>query len=238
MGCSIGWGGVVFEEVGDAGVEVWEGEDLLLPVFEGVDVGPHLPLQGAFGLLMRDIFGGKYRYISGRALRKGAAKRYTNVEQMQKAFKRTHSIPLVAAAVLLFLATLTPYFFIQQQPDHSADELKELSEDMDEALKTATDRFLNRMDEIRFWEFACIEANGLMQEYWSIRDATLLKTDDIEIQAALGSIYTTLSSKYSEQFYLKQETLPKITESNLSTEEWLFYWELLKDLKPYRPYEK
>ena len=46
MGCSIGWGGVVFEEAGDAGVEVWEGEDLLLPVFEGVDVGPHLPLQG------------------------------------------------------------------------------------------------------------------------------------------------------------------------------------------------
>ena len=133
------------------------------------DVGPHLPLQGAFGLLMRDIFGGKYRYISGRALPKGAAKRYANVEQMQKAFKRTHSIPLVAAAVLLFLATLTPYFFIPQQSDNRADELKELSEDMDEALKTATDRFLNRMDEIRFWEFACIEANGLMQEYWSIR---------------------------------------------------------------------
>ena len=39
MGCSIGWGGVVFEEAGDADVEVWEGEDLLLPVFEGVDVG-------------------------------------------------------------------------------------------------------------------------------------------------------------------------------------------------------
>ena len=39
MGCSIGWGGVVFEEAGDADVKVWEGEDLLLPVFEGVDVG-------------------------------------------------------------------------------------------------------------------------------------------------------------------------------------------------------
>ena len=36
MGCSIGWGGVVFEEAGDADVEVWKGEDLLLPVFEGV----------------------------------------------------------------------------------------------------------------------------------------------------------------------------------------------------------
>lgn len=192
----------------------------------------------SLGLLMRDIFGGKYRYISGRALRKDAAKRYTNVEQMQKAFKRTHSIPLVAAAVLLFLATLIPYFFIPQQPDNRADELKELSEDMDEALKTATDRFLNRMDEIRFWEFACIEANGMMQEYWSIRDATLLKTDDIEIQAALGSIYTTLSSKYSEQFQSKLETLPKMADSNLSGEEWLFYYELLKEQKPYRPYEK
>ena len=192
----------------------------------------------SLGLLMRDIFGGKYRYISGKALRKDAAKRYANVEQMQKAFKRTHSIPLVAAAVLLFLATLTPYFFIPQQPDNRADELKELSEDMDDALKAATDRFLNRMDEIRFWEFACIEANGLMQEYWSIRDATLLKTDDIEIQAALGSIYTTLSSKHTEQFKSKLETIPKFSESRLSNEEWNFYYGLLKDQKPYRPFEK
>ena len=192
----------------------------------------------SLGLLMRDIFGGKYRYISGKALRKDAAKRYTNVEQMQKAFKRTHSIPLVAAAVLLFLATLTPYFFIPQQPDNRADELKELSEDMDDALKAATDRFLNRMDEIRFWEFACIESNGLWQEHWSIRDAALLKTDDIEIQAALGSIYTTLSSKYTEQFKSKLETIPKLSESRLSNEEWNFYYGLLKDQKPYRPYEK
>ena len=192
----------------------------------------------SLGLLMRDIFGGKYRYISGKALRKDAAKRYANVEQMQKAFKRTHSIPLVAAAILLFLATLTPYFFIPQQPDNRADELKELSEDMDDALKAATDRYLKRIDEIRFFEFGGIESVGLWQEYRSIRAATLLKTDDIEIQAALGSIYTTLSSKYSEQFYLKQEALPKMSDSNLSGEEWLFYYELLKEQKPYRPYEK
>ena len=187
---------------------------------------------------MRDIFGGKYRYISGKALRKDAAKRYANVEQMQKAFKRTHSIPLVAAAVLLFLATLTPYFFIPQQPDNRANELKELSEDMDDALKAATDRFLNRMDEIRFWEFACIESNGLMQEYWSIRDTALSKIDDIEIQAELGSIYTTLSSKHTEQFKSKQEAIPKLSESRLSYEELIFYYGLLKDQKPYRPFEK
>lgn len=192
----------------------------------------------SLGLLMRDIFGGKYRYISGKALRKDAAKRYTNVEQMQKAFKRMHSIPLVAAAVLLFLATLTPYFFIPQQPDNRADELKELSEDMDDTLKAATDRFLNRMDEFRFWEFACIEANGLWQEHWNIRDATLLKTDDIEIQAALGSIYTTLPSKYTEQFNSKLETIPKLSESGLSYEELVFYYGLMRDQKPYRPYEK
>lgn len=192
----------------------------------------------SLGLLMRDIFGGKYRYISGKALRKDAAKRYTNVEQMQKAFKRTHSIPLVAAAVLLFLATLIPYFIIPQQPDNRADELKELSEEMEEAMKAATDPYLKRIDEIRFYEFGVIESRGLWQEYRSIRDATLLKTDDIEIQAALGSIYTTLSSKYSEQFQPKLETLPKMADSNLSGEEWLFYYELLKDLKPYRPYEK
>ena len=39
MGFSVGWSGVVFEEAGDADFEVREGEDLLLPVFEGVDVG-------------------------------------------------------------------------------------------------------------------------------------------------------------------------------------------------------
>ena len=50
MGCSIGWGGVVFEEAGDADIEVWEGEDLLLSVFEGVDVGEDYdlsPFEGA-----------------------------------------------------------------------------------------------------------------------------------------------------------------------------------------------
>ena len=105
-------------------------------------------------------------------------------------------------------------------------------------MKTATDRFLNRMDEFRFWEFACIEANGLWQEHWNIRDATLRKTDDIEIQAALGSIYTTLSSKYTEQFNSKLETIPKLSESGLSYEELIFYYGLLKDQKPYRPFEK
>ena len=109
---------------------------------------------------------------------------------------------------------------------------------MDDALKAATDRFLNRMDEFRFWEFACIEANGLWQEHWNIRDATLLKTDDMETQAALTSIYITLSSKYSEQFQSKLETIPKMSDSNLSREEWLFYYELLKEQKPYRPFEK
>lgn len=77
-----------------------------------------------------------------------------------------------------------------------------------------------------------------MQEYWSIRDATLLKTDDMQTQAALTSIYTTLSSKYSEQFQSKLETIPKLSESRLSNEEWNFYYGLLKDQKPYRPFEK
>ena len=49
VSCSIGWGGVVFEEAGDADVEVWEGEDLLLPVFEGVDVGEDYDLSSFEG---------------------------------------------------------------------------------------------------------------------------------------------------------------------------------------------
>ena len=117
MGCSIGWGGMFFEEVADFDVKVWEVGCAAEPVEVGIDVGEDDDLsafEGAFGLLMRDIFGGKHRCISDKALRKDAAKRYANVEQMQKAFKRTHSIPLVAAAVLLFLATLTPYFFIKK----------------------------------------------------------------------------------------------------------------------------
>ena len=49
VGCSIGWGSIVFEEAGDADVEVWEGEDLLLPVFEGVDVGEDYDLSSFEG---------------------------------------------------------------------------------------------------------------------------------------------------------------------------------------------
>ena len=39
VGCSIGWGGVVFEEAGDADVEVWEVGGAAEPVVVGVDIG-------------------------------------------------------------------------------------------------------------------------------------------------------------------------------------------------------
>ena len=41
VGCAVLWSGVVFKEAGDADVEVREGEDFLLPVFEGVYVGEY-----------------------------------------------------------------------------------------------------------------------------------------------------------------------------------------------------
>ena len=39
VGFSVLWSGVVFKEARDADVEVREGEDFLLPVFEGVHIG-------------------------------------------------------------------------------------------------------------------------------------------------------------------------------------------------------
>ena len=49
MGFPVGWSGVVFKEAGDADVEVREGEDLLLPVFEGVHIGKHDDLSSFEG---------------------------------------------------------------------------------------------------------------------------------------------------------------------------------------------
>ena len=39
MCCSICWGGVLFKEVADFEVEVWEVGGAAEPVFEGIDVG-------------------------------------------------------------------------------------------------------------------------------------------------------------------------------------------------------
>ena len=47
MGFSVGWSGVVFKEAGDADIEVREGENFLLPVFEGVHVGEYDDLSCA-----------------------------------------------------------------------------------------------------------------------------------------------------------------------------------------------
>ena len=49
MGFSVLWSGVVFKEAGDADVEVREGEDFLLPVFEGVYVGEYDDLSSLEG---------------------------------------------------------------------------------------------------------------------------------------------------------------------------------------------
>ena len=45
MGGFFFWSGVVFEEAGDADVEVWQVEDLLLPVFEGICIGEDYDLS-------------------------------------------------------------------------------------------------------------------------------------------------------------------------------------------------
>ena len=49
VGFSVAWSGVVFKEAGDADIEVWEGEDLLLPVLEGVHVGEYNDLSSFEG---------------------------------------------------------------------------------------------------------------------------------------------------------------------------------------------
>ena len=49
MGFSVLWSSVVFKEAGDADVEVREGEDFLLPVFEGVHVGEYDDLSSFEG---------------------------------------------------------------------------------------------------------------------------------------------------------------------------------------------
>jgi len=62
VGFSVCWGGVVFKETGDADVEVWEGEDFLLPVFEGVDVGEDDDLSSFEGA---EAFGCESGFASG-----------------------------------------------------------------------------------------------------------------------------------------------------------------------------
>ena len=49
MGFAVLWSGVVFKEAGDADVEVREGEDFLLPVFEGIHVGEYDDLSSFEG---------------------------------------------------------------------------------------------------------------------------------------------------------------------------------------------
>ena len=62
MGFSVGWSGVVFKEAGDADVEVREGEDFLLPVFEGVHVGEYDDLSSFEGC---ESFSRESRFTSG-----------------------------------------------------------------------------------------------------------------------------------------------------------------------------
>lgn len=192
----------------------------------------------SLGLLMKDIFGKKYGYISSKATRNDRTKRYANVEQIQKAIKRRSTFPIILSLFLLFCAALMPYFLIPESGVRQKIELETLSSEMIEELKALTDSCLLTMDEVRFYEFAIIETNDLMNKYWNIRDTILQKTDDKELQAALGSIYGVESGKYSQQLIDKVETMPKISESGLSNDELMFYIRLLQEKKPYQPYKE
>ena len=192
----------------------------------------------SIGLLMKDIFGKKYRNISIKASSNDSARRYDNIEQLQKALRNRSRLPLFISVILLIFIAFIPYLFIFQDSDSRNRELETLSSEMNAALKLPTERFLERINEIGFYEFAIIESQGLMHEYWNIRDSIVATVNIEQHKAEILSLYVLQSAKLMEEVTSKIESIPKMSECSLPVEEYNFYCELLRNQQPYRSYGK
>ena len=58
----------------------------------------------------------------------------------------------------------------------------------------------------------------------------------MELNTLAGNVYIHALNKYHARLVEQIDSLPKIYKSNLPTKELIFYNNLLKERKPYRPY--
>ena len=191
----------------------------------------------SLGVIMREMFGASA--IAKRCTAALPARRYANVEALQKAWSaRGRKYYILAAAVSLVLLLLPSLFYVNDKVKENTDAgmrqqlLMQIEADVEIIYESIA---YDISDEV-YLEFA----NNCIVAYWdsiySYRDRVLQSVDDPELNLLAKNALLQKSMSCCEKLQSAAEHLPLFSENVSDVKELRYYCALIAERKPFVPY--
>ena len=189
------------------------------------------------GVLMREMLGSSS--ISARCTKANPERRYANIEALQRAWhnrKRPQRVLLGVVAVAIFVLPFILFGHIRLVEQNKIDKREVLARQIREEVKRAYTIASDSISKEVYYEFAQRDHVLFFKILAKYQKEHIAPIEDEELSAVAHQIYIISVNKYQALLVGQLDSLPKMYESNLSTEERIFYHTLLQKDKPYRPY--
>lgn len=191
----------------------------------------------SLGVIMREMFGASA--IAKRCTAALPARRYANVEALQKAWStRNRKYYILAVAASLVLLLLPSLFYVNDKVKENTDAamrqqlLMQIEKDVEAVYESVA---YDISDEV-YQEFA----NNCIISYWdsiySYRDRVLQSVDDSELNLLAKNALLQKSMSCCEKLQSAAERLPSFSESVSDVKELRYYCALIAERGPFVPY--
>lgn len=193
----------------------------------------------SIGVLMREIFGRRHHRIAERCCCANAEERYENISALQRAWRNRNLPQKVLLGVMVATIFALPFIFLGQTKLTERNErmereqlFRQIERDVERVYMVTTDSISREV----YYEFANNHIRSFWDELTKYQREHITTILDMELNTLAGNVYIHALNKYHARLLEQIDSLPKMYQSNLPTEEMLFYNNLLEERKPYRPY--
>lgn len=193
----------------------------------------------SIGVLMREIFGRQHHRIAERCCCANAEERYENISALQRAWRNRNLPQKVLLGIVAAAIFALPFIFLGQTKLTERNERMEreqlflqIERDVERVYMVITDSISREV----YHEFASSHLLVFFEELAKYQSEQITPIVDMELNTFAGNVYIHALNKYHARLLEQIDSLPKIYKSNLPPEELIYYNNLLKERKPYRPY--
>ena len=195
----------------------------------------------SLGVIMKEIFSGRYSRIARRCLQPTAAKRYSCVDELLLAMQRRDKAPVaVLVAIVAIIISISLLYIgnnVVQQSRNDAMEkelLLQIEHDVDSIYSITADS----LARATYFEFACNNIVSFWESLAAYNKEHISNLTPIAVYNVAAVHYTKKVNDCHEKLWLVANTLPSYTKSALTAEEIIFYDSLVGRRRPFVPYKK
>ena len=195
----------------------------------------------SLGVIMKEIFSGRYSRIARRCLQQDAAKRYSCVDELISAMQRRDKTPVAVLLAIVAIIISIPLVYISNafvQQGHNETLEKELLLQIEHDVDSIYAITADSLTHATYFEFACNNIVSFWESLAVYNKEHISNLTPIAVYNVAAVHYTKKVNDCHEKLWLVVNTLPSYTKSGLNAEEIIFYDSLVGRRRPFVPYKK